>query len=193
MSFYKNGNITANIQDCDYVEIPVSISTYNSGSVSKSNSQNIQYTIVSAITTSKWGSGFHINDTNVPYGCWYEISFEAYMPTSHYMQIDVNNYVVGATSWSGNDNDLISARYGTNKTIAANTWTPVMWYTQNAHASNTSKVPICVYDGVGLRTSSDTASVTWYIRNLKFRIYYNRNEYFSIGDGIIYPKHLIEI
>lgn len=190
MSFKKNGLITADIQDCDYVDIPMSFTGFNKGTFTQAGNL---YTITSPIESSDWGRGIAISAIKVPYGCWYEASMEIKIPTAHNIQVDINNYFEDKSTPNGNDNDLSSVRgFIGSKSIAANTWTSIKWYTQNARDINVDKLALCVYDGLGVVTTNDTESIIWQMRNPKFRIYYNRNQYCSIGDGIIYPKNLIE-
>ena len=197
MSLYKTGIVSTR----SFVENGIngvynrlldgSFSNYNTGSIS--GPSNEQYTVVSPVTSSTWGSGFNITNgfVIVPYGAIYRVIMEVYVPTKHSIQVDINNTVPsGATIQGGNDND--TDRTGTSFSIPAATWTTITWGSQNIHGNNTTKADICVYDGVGLITSADTASVTWYIRNARIFIGYNTRTTPGIGNNVIYSGEICE-
>lgn len=155
---------------------------YSSGTQTY-NAATKTYTIVSAVTSSTWGSGVSIASTasagvHVPYGYSYRFSAEVKVPSAHTITIDFNNYACSGSSWAGNDNDNGSYRTGSASgttsgnviSIPANTWTKIFFGTKNLHASNIDQVPIYIVDGIGLNTASDSASITWYIRNPKVQI-----------------------
>ena len=127
-----------------------------------------------------------------PYGVWYRVSMEVYVPTQHSVQVDVNNYAVGVSSWAGNDNDVVGSRSYSLGTIPANTWKEISWKACNKNANNTSQVDLCVYDGLGLVTTNDTASTEWYIRNQKIEFFYASNNKFGISNNAIYANEFIE-
>lgn len=162
---------------------------YNNGSFVKNN--NI-FTITSAITTSSWGSGVSIprNIIIVPYGYTYRISCEINVPTTHTVVIDINNLCGNV---SGNDHDV--GRTSTSFNIAQDTWTTITWGSSNLNTTqNPDQLDIIVYDGIGLRTTEDTASVNWTIRNIKYVIYKNDLTIASIGkDGITHSNIFYEI
>lgn len=145
---------------------------YNSGSFSFDSSSN-KYNIVSAVTTSTWGSGVSLisNKIHVPYKMVYRVILDVYVPTAHSIQIDINNSPASGTIQGGNDND--ANRTETLFNIPAGTWTTISWGSQNIHANNTNGVDIIVYDGIGLKTSGDSASITWNIRNPRVYIGYS--------------------
>ena len=133
------------------------------------------YTIVSPVSDSTWGVGVKIGTTNkvvIPYGEYYRISMEVYVPTTHTLAVDYNNYSNDSSvaSWNGNDNDLSSARLAGTASIPGGKWTKVVFGSQNAHASNTSKAVIYETSTFGIRTSADTEPVTWYIRHPKVEL-----------------------
>lgn len=133
------------------------------------------YTIVSPVTDSTWGAGVKIGTTNkvvIPYGEYYRISMEVYVPTTHTLVVDYNNYSNDSSvaSWNSNDNDLSSARLTGTVSIPGGKWTKVVFGSQNAHASNTSKVAIYEESTFGIKTSADTEPVTWYIRHPKVEL-----------------------
>ena len=138
------------------------------------NSSTDTYTIVSPAGTNSWGYGVSIRSTSeisIPYGKSYRASVEVYVPTQHSFVADINNNVAnGTTAWAGNDNDNTSKRTSTSFTIPANTWKKISWGSENSNGNNTDKVAILPYDKLGLRTNSDTDSVTWYLRHPKIEI-----------------------
>ena len=138
------------------------------------NSSTDTYTIVSPAGTNIWGYGVSIRSTSeisIPYGKSYRASVEVYVPTQHSFVADINNNVAnGTTAWAGNDNDNTSKRTSTSFTIPANTWKKISWGSENSNGNNTDKVAILPYDKLGLRTNSDTDSVTWYLRHPKIEI-----------------------
>ena len=139
-------------------------SYYNSGSYSYNSSEN-KYTIVSAVTSSTWGSGVNLTTgkIHVPYKMIYRVILDVYVSTAHTVVIDINNYPESGTIQGGNDND--TNRTNTTFNIGANTWTTITFGSQNIHPNNMNGTDIIVYDGIGLRTANDASSVTWYIRN----------------------------
>lgn len=162
---------------------------YNSGSYTKSGTT---FSINSAVTTSSWGSGISIPQSPiiVPYGYIYRVTFEAYVPTTHNIVIDINNL---CGSVSGNDHD--TGRTGTTFSIPATTWTTVTWGSSNTNTSqNPDELDIIVYDGIGLATSADTAAVSWQIRNPKFIVYKDTQTVASIGkDGTTHSNLFYEL
>lgn len=132
------------------------------------------YTIVSPAGTNSWGYGVSIRSTSeisIPYGKSYRASVEVYVPTQHSFVVDINNNVAnGTTAWAGNDNDNTSKRTSTSFTIPANTWKKISWGSENSNGNNTDKVVILPYDKFGLKTNSDTDSVTWYLRHPKIEL-----------------------
>lgn len=138
------------------------------------NSSTDTYTIVSPAGTNSWGYGVNIRSTSeisIPYGKSYRASVEVYVPTQHSFVVDINNNVAnGTTVWAGNDNDNTSKRTSTSFTIPANTWKKISWGSENSNGNNTDKVAILPYDKLGLKTNSDTDSVTWYLRHPKIEL-----------------------
>lgn len=138
------------------------------------NSSTDTYTIVSPAGTNSWGYGVNIRSTSeisIPYGKSYRASVEVYVPTQHSFVVDINNNVAnGTTAWAGNDNDNRSKRTSTSFTIPANTWKKISWGSENSNGNNTDKVAILPYDKLGLKTNSDTDSVTWYLRHPKIEL-----------------------
>lgn len=145
-----------------------------SGATSVSYDSNTDtYTIVSPQGTTTWGYGLVIkmnNEISIPYGKSYRASLEVYVPTRHTIIIDINNDVASGTAWAGNDNDNGSKRTLQSFKIPANKWTKIVWGSENSNSKNTNKINILPFDKIGLKTDSDTAPVTWYIRHPKVEI-----------------------
>lgn len=168
------------------VSIDPAFNNYNGGTYTYDISTNT-YTITSPVTSSSWGAGVHLKDPQitVPWGSSYRCSFEVLVPTAHNIQIDYNNYLSDNTN-TGNDND--SGRITTYFSIPANTWTKIVIGATNANSANVGKASLIVYDGIGLQTDKDSASVTWYIRNVKSEITNDPSSYSknSWSDNIVY-------
>lgn len=147
----------------------------NSATSTSYDEKTDTYTIVSPVSEFTWGTGVKIGTTNkvvIPYGEYYRISMEVYVPTTHTLAVDYNNYSNDSSvaNWNSNDNDLTSARLAGTASIPGGKWTKVVFGSQNAHASNTSKVAIYETSTFGIRTSADTEPVTWYIRHPKVEL-----------------------
>lgn len=158
----------------------------NSGATSVGyNKDTHTYTIVSPVGDSTWGYGLNIGSTNkciVPWNSTYRFSFEVWVPTQHEIRVDFNNYANEGSSWSGNDNDLTSARYNdTVITVPAQTWTKLVFGSKNANTNNTNQVAIYDVSKIGLRTMNDTEPVTWYLRNFKYELGDTATEYVPYG------------
>lgn len=131
------------------------------------------YTIESPAKSNSWGYGIackQVHTMSVPWGSDYRFSAEVYVPTSHVVTIDINNGVETGTAWAGNDNDEVNKRTSQSFAIPANKWTKIVWGGRNSHDKNTNKVDIFPYDKIGLVTTNDTESTTWYLRNLKMEL-----------------------
>lgn len=197
MSFEKTGivstgNVIENGMLSGYNYLSgATFKNYNSGTIT--GPVDGKYTITSSVTSSSWGAGFYIgkNKILVPYGCMYRVMLEVYVPTAHGIQVDINNSVPsGVNIQGGNDND--NGRTGTYFDIPANTWTTITWGSSNLHSNNTQHVDIAVYDGIGLKTASDSSAITWYMRNPRAYIGYNERNLFGIGNDTIYSNSIIE-
>lgn len=197
MSFEKTGIVsTGNIIESGMLSgynylSGATFKNYNSGTIT--GPTNGKYTIVSAVTSSTWGAGFNLPNIILPYGCTYRVSMEVYIPTAHGIQVDINNSVPsGVTIQGGNDNDNGSLRTGTGFSIPATTWTTITWGSINSNEKNTQHVDISVYDGIGLKTASDTAAITWYMRNPRFYIGFNTKDTTGIASNTIYTSDIYE-
>lgn len=195
MSIQKTGVVTTSLfVENEHIEQPFpGFNNYYSGTYTYSSTDK-KYTVTSPSGSNSLGHGVCIKTNNVylPYGVWYRISMEVYVPTQHSLQVDVNNYAVGVSSWAGNDNDNSDSRSYSLGIIPANTWKEISWKTCNISAKNTTQADICVYDGLGLVTTNDTDTTEWYIRNPKIEFFYASNNKFGISDDAIYANEFIE-
>lgn len=193
MSIQKTGVITTPLfVENEHIEQSFpGFNNYYSGTYTYSSTDK-KYTVTSPSGSNSWGHGVQLQGIYLPYGVWYRVSMEVYVPTQHSVQVDVNNYAVGVSSWAGNDNDVVGSRSYSLGTIPANTWKEISWKACNKNANNTSQVDLCVYDGLGLVTTNDTASTEWYIRNPKIEFFYASNNKFGISNNAIYANEFIE-
>lgn len=162
---------------------------YNSGSFTKSESI---FNITSPVNSSTWGTGISIPQGLIvlPYEYTYRVSFDAYVPSTHTIVIDINN-LCGTVS--GNDHD--TGRTVTSFSIPATTWTTVTWGSANTNTTqNPDKLDLIIYDGIGLCTSEDTATINWQLRNPRILIYKDQQEVASIGkNGTTHSNIFYEI
>lgn len=191
MSIAKTGIWTSNsFQENygNYFSIE-NFNNYNSGSFTKSESI---FNITSSVVSSTWGSGVSIPQGLIvlPYGYTYRVSFDAYISSAHTIVIDINN-LCGTVS--GNNHD--TGRTATGFTIPAATWTTVTWGSSNTNTTqNPDELDLIIYDGIGLRTSEDTAAINWQLRNPRVLIYKDQQENASIGkNGITHSNIFYEI
>ena len=164
----KKGILTAEDQIIEFGLSNLTFKGFNnyiSGSYTLSNGI---YTINSPVVSSNWGSGVHLKDHILPYGTYYRVTIEVKVPSAHTLVIDINNKVPNGVSWSGNDHDV--QRTATTFNIPANTWTIITWGSANLSTSNTGYWDLAVYDGIGLKTSGDSAAISWQIQNPKYQL-----------------------
>lgn len=143
--------------------------TSHYGSTVTWDSANKRYTITSPVTTNTtYGTGFSLKGQyyKLPWNMTYRASMEIYTPAAYNAVLDFNNNTLGNTL-SGNDQD--SGRTSNAFTIPAKTWTKVSWGTTNKNETkNPNHLNIYPYDGFDILNSTDSASTTWYVRNVKF-------------------------
>lgn len=193
----KNGVLTSILQENSQSSFNFyDLVGFNNGTSTLSyNSSTSIFTVTSPVSTSTWGAAFSIanNKFYVPYQSIYRVSLEIYVPTAHKIVIDINNKAESGENWSGNDNDLTSARTATTFNIPANVWTTITFGSTNAHVDNTSHLGLYVYDGIGLYTADDTATVTWQFRNPKMTLGWNNKTISSISNtNTIYTNNFYE-
>ncbi|WP_257151013.1 phage head spike fiber domain-containing protein [Bacillus wiedmannii] len=111
-----------------------------------------------------WGAGVRITDklSVVPIGSWFTASFEVYSPVDITWNNDTNNFPIGTSSGS-NDNDEVALRKNSGRNIKANTWTKCWFSYKNKDSSTTE-----LYDQSNIGIVNNTgAPVTFKIRNVK--------------------------
>ena len=173
----------------DYEENGLSTYNFFNGFSNKTSTVTFsagQYTVVSSVASSAWGSQIMLKDDAkivIPYGCYYRATIDVYIPTTHNVRIDINNRSSNGTNWGSNDND--TNRTSTTFTIPAETWTTITWGGSNTHANNTNKEDLYVYDSIGLVNSSDSEATTWYIRNPRVYIGFN-----SYTNAKVFNEHM---
>lgn len=119
-----------------------------------------------------WGAGLVIsgNSVQIPYGKTYVLSFEIKVPRACSWNIDVNNYAVSGSSWSGNDNDNGSVRATSSKNLVANQWIKCWSRISNTDSRNTDKVDIYDNSNFGVVMQNESSSMTFQIRNVQGEI-----------------------
>lgn len=111
-----------------------------------------------------WGAGVRITDklSVVPIGSWFTASFEVYSPVDITWNNDTNNFPIGTSSGS-NDNDEVALRKNSGRSIKANTWTKCWFSYKNKDSSTTE-----LYDQSNIGIVNNTgAPITFKIRNVK--------------------------
>ena len=145
------------------------ITTHSTTKVSYDEATNT-YTLKAANgADNTWGAGIAIisnNNAPIPYGRDYICSFEILVPIDCNWNVDHNFYPIGANSWQSNDNDNVSKRKTSSKSLKANVWTKCWYSTNNSHASNTNKLDIKDGSNFGIINNSGK-DVTFKIRNIK--------------------------
>lgn len=113
---------------------------------------------------ASWGAGVRITDkfAVIPIGSWYTTSFEVYSPVDITWNNDTNNFPIGTTSGT-NDNDEAALRKNSDRNIKANTWTKCWFSYKNKDSSTTE-----LYDQSNIGIVNNTgAPITFKIRNVK--------------------------
>ncbi|EAO57392.1 Hypothetical membrane spanning protein [Bacillus thuringiensis serovar israelensis ATCC 35646] len=85
-----------------------------------------------------WGAGVRITDkfSVIPIGSWYTVSFDVYSPVDVTWSNDTNNFPIGTSSGT-NDNDDVALRKNSGRNIKANTWTKCWFSYKNKDNSTT--------------------------------------------------------
>ncbi|MEK5051510.1 phage head spike fiber domain-containing protein [Bacillus sp. FSL P2-0099] len=137
---------------------------YNAASSSFDDSTNIWTITANDGAGGAWGAGVRITDkfAIIPIGSWYTISFDVYSPVDINWNNDTNNFPVGTTSGT-NDNDEVALRKNSGRNIKANTWTKC-WFSYKNKDSSTNEL----YDQSNIGVVNNTgAPITVKIRNVK--------------------------
>ena len=95
------------------------------------------------------------------------LSFEIKVPRACSWNCDVNNYPLTGSSWSGNDNDNVSKRTTSSKSLVANQWIKCWIKWENTNPNNTNKVDIYDNSNFGVVMKDETSNMTYQIRNVK--------------------------
>lgn len=121
-------------------------------------------------TPGWWGDKYHniiLNGLEIPYGKWYVIEFEISSPKSFNYILDINNKVVRASDWNGNDNDNIDKRSNSTDSIKANEWKKIRIYYQNSNPKNNEKRSLIDEPIIYIRYDNDSEHEFFKIRNFK--------------------------
>lgn len=127
-----------------------------------------------------WGDKCHtvsLNGLEIPYGKWYVIEFEINPSKNGKYILDVNNKVVGAADWNGNDNDNIDKRSNSTDPLKANEWKKVRIYYQNSNPKNNEKRSLIDESIIYIRYDNDSEHEFFKIRNFKTYVSNNPNKF----------------
>ena len=119
-----------------------------------------------------WGNKCHtvsLNGLEIPYGKWYVIEFEINPSKNGKYILDINNKVVGAADWDGNDNDNVDKRSNSTDSLKANEWKKIRIYYQNSNPKNNEKRSLIDESIIYIRYDNDSENEFFKIRN--FRTY----------------------
>lgn len=117
---------------------------------------------------STWGAGLRIGSNKViaPYGATFIVSFEIKVPVACEWNVDVNTYPTEGTAWAGNDNDNISFRKTSSKSLVPGKWIKCWYSFVNNDSRNTLYSDIYDNSTFGVRNSTGS-SMTYNLRNIK--------------------------
>ena len=127
-------------------------------------------------TPGWWGDKYHniiLNGLEIPYGKWYVIEFEISSPKSFNYILDINNKVVRASDWNGNDNDNIDKRLEQTGRAKANEWKKIRAYYQNSNSKNTERRSLIDISEIYIKYDNDNGNEFFKVRN--FRTYVSNN------------------
>ncbi|MDW4536178.1 carbohydrate binding domain-containing protein [Bacillus cereus] len=136
----------------------------NAASSSFDDSTNTWTLTINDGAGGTWGAGVRITEkfSVIPIGSWYTVSFDVYSPVDITWNNDTNNFPVGTTSGT-NDNDEVALRKNSGRNIKANTWTKCWFSYKNKDSSTTE-----LYDQSNIGIVNNTgAPLTFKIRNVK--------------------------
>ena len=110
---------------------------------------------------------YNESTTHIPWNNWYIAEFEIWSPVDCTAIVDINNKPSNGNAWGGNDNDVLSIRSETVKSVKANTWTKmIIWY-QNSNPQNTSHVDLLDWHAIDIKYNKSLGNQTFKIRNYK--------------------------
>lgn len=131
-------------------------------------------------TPGWWGDKYHniiLNGLEIPYGKWYVIEFEIMSPKSFNYILDINNKVVRASDWNGNDNDNIDKRFEQTGRANANEWKKIRAYYQNSNSKNTEKRSLIDISEIYVKYDNDNGNEFFKVRNFRTYVSNNPNRY----------------
>lgn len=131
-------------------------------------------------TPGWWGDKYHniiLNGLEIPYGKWYVIEFEIMSPKSFNYILDINNKVVRASDWNGNDNDNIDKRFEQTGRANANEWKKIRAYYQNSNSKNTEKRSLIDISEIYVKYDNDNGNEFFKVRNFRTYVSSNPNRY----------------
>ena len=131
-------------------------------------------------TPGWWGDKYHniiLNGLEIPYGKWYVIEFEIMSPKSFNYILDINNKVVRASDWNGNDNDNIDKRFEQTGQANANEWKKIRAYYQNSNSKNTEKRSLIDISEIYIKYDNDNGNEFFKVRNFRTYVSNTPNRY----------------
>ena len=130
--------------------------------------------VATAGSGDSYGCGLKLDATGehsicVPYGKTYVFSCEIKVPRNCTVNADINTYAKSGSSWAGNDND--TDRSSVTKSITTpNQWVKYWFKWSNTDAKNTDKVDLYDSSHFGVKMTSETSDMTYYVRNIQGEI-----------------------
>ena len=146
----------------------------NASSATFDKNTNTWTIVAKAGSGDSFGCGLKLDATGehsicVPYGKTYVFSCEIKVPRNCTVYADINTYAKSGSSWNGNDND--TGRSSTTKNITTpNQWVKYWFKWSNTHANNTNKVDLYDTTHFGVKMTSETSDMTYYVRNIQGEI-----------------------
>ena len=146
----------------------------NASSATFDKNTNTWTIVATAGSGDSYGCGLKLDATGehsicVPYGKTYVFSCEIKVPRNCTVNADINTYAKSGSSWSGNDND--TDRSSVTKSITTpNQWVKYWFKWSNTDAKNTDKVDLYDSSHFGVKMTSETSDMTYYVRNIQGEI-----------------------
>ena len=146
----------------------------NASSATFDKNTNTWTIVAKAGSGDSFGCGLKLDATGehsicVPYGKTYVFSCEIKVPRNCTVYADINTYAKSGSSWNGNDND--TGRSSTTKNITTpNQWVKYWFKWSNTDAKNTDKVDLYDTTHFGVKMTSETSDMTYYVRNIQGEI-----------------------
>ena len=146
----------------------------NASSATFDKNTNTWTIVAKAGSGDSFGCGLKLDATGehsicVPYGKTYVFSCEIKVPRNCTVYADINTYAKSGSSWNGNDND--TDRSSTTKNITTpNQWVKYWFKWSNTRSDNTNKVDLYDSSHFGVKMTSETSDMTYYVRNIQGEI-----------------------